>query len=47
MTKNAKVDVEKFDGWNIFSLWQSDMKDAVYVLDLDQVLNETKPDDTN
>ena len=32
---NAKVDVENFDGRNNFSLWQSDMKDALYMLDLD------------
>ena len=24
---NAKVDVEEFDGWNNFGLWQSDMKE--------------------
>ena len=47
MISNAKVDVEKFDGRNNFGLWQSDMKDALYMLDLDQVLKETKPDDTN
>ena len=40
------MDVENFDGWNNFGLWQSDMKDALYMLDLDQVLKETKPDDT-
>ena len=44
---NAKVDVEKFDGRNNFVLWQSDMKDALYMLDLDQVLKETRLDDTS
>ena len=34
---NAKVDVEKFDGRNNFGLWKSDMKVALYMLDLDQV----------
>ena len=43
---NAKVDVENFDGWNNFGLWQSYMKDALYMLDLDLVLKETKPNDT-
>ena len=42
---NAKVDVEKFDSQNNFGLWQSDMKDALYMLDLDLVLKETIPDD--
>ena len=44
---NAKVDVEKFDGRNNFGLWKSDMKDALYMLDLDQVLKGTKPDDSS
>ena len=43
---NAKVDVEKFDGRNNFYLWKSDIKDALYMLDLDQVLKKTKLDDT-
>ena len=43
---NAKVDVENFDGQNNFCLWQSDMKDALYMLDLDLVLKETRSDDT-
>ena len=38
MITNAKVDVENFDGQNNFGLWQSDMKDALYILDLDMVL---------
>ena len=44
---NAKVDVEKFDGRKNFSLWHSDIKDALYMLDLNQVLKERKPDDTS
>ena len=44
---NVKVDVEKFDGRNNFGLWQSDMKDPLYMLDLDLVLKETKLDDTH
>ena len=28
---NVKVDVEKFDGWNNFDLWQSDMMEALIV----------------
>ena len=47
MISNAKVDVEKFDGQTNFGLWQSDMKDALYRLDLDLVLKETRPDDTS
>ena len=47
MSTNAKVDVEKFDGLNNFCLCQSDMKDTLYMLDLDQVLKETRPDDTS
>ena len=43
---NAKVDVENFDGRNNFGLWQSDMKDALYMLDLDLVLKEKRPNDT-
>ena len=43
---NAKVDVEKFDGRNYFGLWQSDIKDALNMLDLDMVLKETRPNDT-
>ena len=40
---NAKVDVEKFDGWNNFVLWKNNRKDALYMLDLDLVLkNKTK-----
>ena len=42
-----KVDVENVDGWNHFGLWESDMNDALYILDLDKVLKEIKPDDTN
>ena len=30
---NAKVYVENFDGRKNFGLWQSDMKDALYMLD--------------
>ena len=41
MMTNAKVDVENFEGWYNFGLWQSDMKDAL-MLDLDMVLKETK-----
>ena len=47
MITNVKVDVEKFDGQNNFGLWQSDMKDPLYMLDLDLVLKETKLDDTH
>ena len=43
---NAKVDIEKFDGRNNFGLWQSDMNDALYMLDLDLVLKETRLDGT-
>ena len=43
---NAKVDVENLDGWNNFSLWQSDMMDALCMLDLDLILKETRPDNT-
>ena len=43
---NAKVDIENFDCWNNFGLWQSDMKDALYMLDLDLVLKEKRPNDT-
>ena len=43
---NVKVDVEKFDGWNNFDLCHSDMKDALYMLDFDMVLKETRPNDT-
>ena len=43
---NAKVYVEKFDGQNNFGLLQSDMKDSLYMLDLNMVLKETRPDDT-
>ena len=32
MITNAKVDVEKSDGRNNFGLWQSNMKDAMYML---------------
>ena len=46
MITNAKVDVEKFDGWDNFGLWQSDMKDSLYMQDLDLVLKETRPHDT-
>ena len=46
-TTNAKVDVENFDSRNNFGLWQSDMNDALCMLDLDQVLKETKPVDTS
>ena len=46
MITNVNVDVEKFDGQNNFSLWQSDMKDALYMLDLDMILIETRLDDT-
>ena len=46
MIINEKVDVENFDGQNNFGLWQSDMKDAFYMLDLDLVLKEVRPDDT-
>ena len=42
MITNVKVDVGKFDGRNNFSLWQSDMKDALYMLDLDLILKETR-----
>ena len=44
---NAIVDVENFDGRNNFDLWQSDMKDALYILDLDLILKETRPDNTS
>ena len=44
---NSKVDVENFDGRNNFGLCQSDMKNALYMLDLDQVLKEIKLDDTS
>ena len=44
---NAKVDVENFDGQNNFGLWQSDMKYALFMLDLDLVLKETRPNDTS
>ena len=44
-TTSAKVDVENFDGMNYFGLWQSDMKDALYMLDLDQALKEKIPND--
>ena len=44
--KNAKVDVEKFDGRNNFGLWPNDMKDALYMLDLDLVLKKRIPSDT-
>ena len=43
---NAKVDVEKFDGRNNFGLWHSDMKDALYMLDFDIVLKDTRLNDT-
>ena len=43
---NAKVDVENFDGQNNFGLWQSDLKDTLYLLDLDLVFKEIRPDDT-
>ena len=43
---NAKVDIEKFDGRNNFGLWHSDMNDALYMLDLDLVLKETRLDGT-
>ena len=43
---NAKVDVKNFVSWNNFGLWKSDMRDALYMLDLDQVLKETRLDDT-
>ena len=43
---NANVDVENLDGWNNFSLWQSDMMDALCMLDLDLILKETRPDNT-
>ena len=43
---NAKVDVENFDGLNNFGLWKNDMKDALYMLDLDLVLKKTRPSDT-
>ena len=35
---NAKVNVEIFDGQNIFGLWHSDIEDVLYMLDLDIVL---------
>ena len=44
---NAIVDVENFDGRNNFDLWQSDMKDALYILDLNLILKETRPDNTS
>ena len=39
------IDVENFDGRNN-CLWHSDMKDAIYMLDLDLVLKETILDNT-
>ena len=42
---NAKEDAKNFYGRNNFDLWQSDMKDALFMLYLDQVLKETRPDD--
>ena len=43
---NAKVDVKNIVGRNNFGLWKSDMRDALYMLDLDQLLKETRLDDT-
>ena len=45
MITNAKVNVEKFDCRNNFDIWESDMKDALYILDFDQVLKVKKPVD--
>ena len=44
---NEKVDIENFNGRNNFSLWHSDIKDAMYMLDLDLILKETRPYDTH
>ena len=39
----AKIDVEKFDGSNNFSMWQCEMLDALYQQELDIALEEVKP----
>ena len=41
---NAKFEVEKFDGCNNFSMWQCEVLDILYQQELEDALEDKKPE---
>ena len=47
MVTNIKFDVENFDGTNTFGMWQCEVQDILFQLELDVALEENRPEDVD